>query len=259
MRINRELNEIWKKHTKKSKLPRMVQQRKYCFSENEKRKEILFLGINPSFVDRFPNKSIQYSIEKIFKNLEKSTQTEDYFQKIFNFSKKYNRKSFKKNDIAYADMFYYRTKAQKRSLNNLMNHIDGIIFLEDQVKVTQQLIENVIKPDVIIATSWEVMLFFGLFGDAHFSNWMNYDLEKIDNISTGHRIYEIKGINNTSNQSNLFLKETNLKGTRIICVPELNLKNNYVLENETLIKDIHNEVKKVILKKVTNILKTNDK
>lgn len=257
--MNHQLSEIWKKHSRKSNLPKFVQQRKYCFSVNEKRKEILFLGLNSVFVERFPNKSIQYSIEKIFKNLEKSTQTQTYFQKIFNFSKSYNHHGLQNSDIAYADMFYFRTKAQKRSLNSLMNHIDGIIFLEDQLKITQQLLENVIKPEVIIATSWEVMLFFGLFEDAHFSNWLNYDLEKKGNISTGHRIYEIKGINKKSNSSDLFLKETKLKGTRIICVPELNIKNNFINENEILTNEIRNEVKKVILKKVTNILNSNEK
>lgn len=254
MELAQEISKVWHKHQTKSELPKFIQTRKYCFCENQQQKDVLVLGINPVFGKGSKSVAVTYKIENMIDYVVKHNVHKHFFNRFQQMLHNSNSVNLL-NETAYADLFYYRTKAKKRYLNKLSNHIDGIIFLQDQLKITQKLIENVIKPKVIIASSWEVMLFLGLFRLESPFCWLGYDLELIKHTKSGYRVYEIKGIVDDLALSDEFMKNTNLIGTRVVCYPDLSNDKTQLQEYKLSGQEIYDETNKVLLKKVTRVIK----
>lgn len=254
MILEQEITKVWHKHQFKSELPKFIQKRRYCFCENHQQKDVLILGINPVFGKGSQAVASKYKMKDVVNYVVKHNLHQHFFGRVQEMLQNSDATNLL-NQTAYTDLFYYRTKARKRYLNQFLDHIDGIIFLEDQLKITQQLIENVIKPKVIIAGSWEVMLFLGLFGTTAYSCWLGYDLELIKYTKSGYRVYEIKGIANDAALSDEFVKNTNLIGTRVICYPDLSKDNPQPKERKLATQEIYEEANKVLLDKVTRIIK----
>lgn len=254
MKLDQEIAKVWYKHQTKSELPKFIQTRKYCFCENNRQKDVLVLGINPVFGKASKSVAVKYKMEDMMHYVVQHHLHQHFFSHVQKMLHNPDAANLLK-ETAYADLFYYRTKAKKRYLNQFLNHIDGVIFLHDQLKITQQLIENVIKPKVIIAGSWEVMLFLGLFGLETPFCWLGYDLELIKHTKSGYRIYEIKGILDDYNLADEFVKKTNLIGTRVICYPDLYKDKTQPQEHKLSTQEIYDEANKVLLAKVTRIIK----
>ena len=254
MKLEQEIARVWHKHQTKSELPKFIQKRRYCFCENHRQKDFLILGINPVFGNGSQSIASKYKMKDMVNYVVQHNLHQHFFGRVQEMLQNPNATNLL-NQTAYTDLFYYRTKARKRYLNQFLDHIDGIIFLEDQLKITQQLIENVIKPKVIIASNWEVMLFLGLFGTTTYSCWLGYDLELIKYTKSGYRVYEIKGIANDAALSDEFVKKTNLIGTRVICYPDLSKDNPQPKERKLSTQEIYEEANKALLDKVTRIIK----
>lgn len=254
MKLDQEIAKVWHKHQTKSELPKFIQKRSYCFCENNQQKDVLVLGINPVFGKTSKSVAVKYKMEDMMHYVVKHHLHQHFFSRVQKMLQTTDKTNLL-NETAYADLFYYRTKAKKRYLNHFLDHIDGIIFLQDQLKITQQLIENVIKPKVIIAGSWEVMLFLGLFGLETPFCWLGYDLELIKHTKSGYRVYEIKGITDDVAFSDEFAKKTHLIGTHVICYPDLSKDKPQFQEHKLLTQEIYDEANKVLLEKVTRIIK----
>ena len=254
MKLDQEIAKVWQKHQTKSELPKFIQTRKYCFCENNQQKDVLVLGINPVFGKASKAVAVKYKIEDMMQYIVKHNVHQHFFSRVQKMLNNSNSDNLL-NQTAYADLFYYRTNARQRYLNHFLDHIDGIIFMQDQLKISQQLIENVIKPKVIIASSWEVMLFLGLFGLETPFCWLGYDLELIKHTKSGYRVYEIKGILDDYALADEFVKKTNLIGTRVICYPDLSKNKTQPQEHKLSTREIYNEANKVLLAKVTRIIK----
>lgn len=244
MDINKSLSLLWHKYKSNTYMPKFVHKRRYCYSLNQSQRDILVLGLNPSLVKTYKNKSIFFNIDKVFENITKSKPPDPYFKRFLDLLNAGNKK---KKNLAYADLLYYRTKAQKRYFNYFTKHLDGILFLEDQLQISQEVIEKIIKPKVILATCWEVLLLLGLFQESNYTNWLGYDLKMVGYTSTNQRIYRIQGVVDDPCTSDIFLKHTNLIGTYVICYSELSINNKSEEYNTLAIKEIHNLINKKTL------------
>ena len=254
MIVKNELSKIWNRHKKEVHFPKIIHERNYCFCENYEKKELLVLGLNPSFGKGAKNVAVKYRFANKLRAVEKLNSEQHYFNRIHSLLRNFGTIEEIDTKVAYADLFYYRTKKQKKYLNFFLDHIDGITFLQDQLRVTQHLIENVIQPRVIVASSWETMLFLGLFGTEGPSCWLGYELELVKHTESGNRVYEIKGIVNDITLSDQFATKTNLVGTQIICYPDLFENESQPQDYKLLSKEVYSEVNGWILGRISNEL-----
>lgn len=228
MRLSDKLTRVWQDHEKN--LPSKLRERRYCYCENSEQKDILFLGLNPSFSDNALKQAVKYNARSQW-NVDLKENI--HFKRMLSCLEHRLFRIDLIDDFAYADLLYYRTNDQVSMVNRLIDDVNGLMFLEDQLVVTQQLIENTIRPKVIILSSWEVANFFGLLGKNGEFTWLGYDLELIAYTESEHPVYQIKGIIDDRALPDVFAQETNLVGTYVICYPYL--ETGVLKENQRLL------------------------
>ena len=224
MELAEKINNLWERE-KKQVYPTLLDTRSYAFFENKCESDLLVLGLNPIYsATHKPHRSVQYNIKHL---MEDASVTEHYYNKYISRIKQFLTDSSAKVDLttamAYTDLFYYRTTLQEswQYYDLLKKNSRGILFLKKQLFITQDLIENIIRPKVIVVTDWEVLPFFGI-GEENFLT--SYRSKLIDKTSSGLMIYEIEG--------------SKLRETRVIFSPGfLNGKEDELIEeiNESVL------------------------
>jgi len=248
MELNKAIEKVWSQH-KETYLPDKIQERAYGFYENHNPKDVLVLGLNPFYEKNTKqSRSVKYNVEDMLKYVTAESHLyECYFNRIQKMLKNTEFSIDLNHQMAYADLFYYRTNERKETLDLLLKTKNGFLFLEDQLKITQQLIEEVIQPKVIIATHLEIASLLGISKTKKEIPCLNYVFEAVDETFSGYRVYEIKGFKNDANQ------QTNLLGTRVICNPHLfSSGNTFYLRAEEILKELLavNKTKKVEVQKM---------
>lgn len=217
MDIQRLVSHVWQ-NSEILGIPEVVKQRKYCFCANDKQKDILVLGLNPTYNDSSIPGPVKFTYRK---NPTTEYKYNPYFTRVTDMLQSADSQLDFAPHIAYTDLFYHRENNSLDLLQVLLDDLDGRIFLIDQLNVTQKLIEEVIKPKVIIASNWTVALFMGFYGMNADSPWYGYDFEFVEYTKSGHKVYQIKGIVTDDALMDDFVKTTNLVGTYFICNPYL--------------------------------------
>ena len=234
MELNKAIEKLWNQH-KETWLPDRIKERFYGFYENYNPKDILVLGLNP-FYGKSPKQSkpVKYNVADMLKYVTaESPLYECYFNRIQKMLKSSEFSIDLNHQMAYADLFYYRTNERKKTLDLLLETKEGFLFLQDQLKITQQLIEEVIQPKIIIATHLEIATFLGISKTEKEIPSLNYAFELVNETFSGYRVYEIKGFKNNANH------QTNLLGTRVICTPYLfSSDNTSYLKAEEILKEL---------------------
>ncbi|MFA6201074.1 MAG: hypothetical protein WC679_11780 [Bacteroidales bacterium] len=205
MNIKKQLDEVWSKEYINLLHP-LVKDRGYIFCENNLQKDILITGINPSFIngkDENVQKYDFYNTKGSFwNNIKKILSTNINGNKIDLI-----------NNSTYLDLFYFKETKQSFIHNNLFNN-NGLLFLADQLSLTQYTIEKVIKPKVIIVANKGSYAYWGKLQNKGIV-WMGYEFESIKEIQYGE-ICRIKGLINSPNRIANKIIETSLKDTLVL-------------------------------------------
>jgi hypothetical protein len=207
MNIKERLLEIWSQDYIDT-LPSFIKDRSFDYSENQEQKDILITGINPSFNPEEPiNKSFNFS-DIIFDRIPKTQYWQPLKKMIYDADIDLREKT------AYSDMFYFREKDQKNLNKYILSNPNGIKFIADQVNLTQHIIEDVIKPKVIIVANKESSAYWGKLANEGII-WMGYELEHIQNMVSGE-LYKIIGLINSTERIAPEFTNTNLEDSLVL-------------------------------------------
>ncbi len=172
-----------------------------------KPKEILVTGINPSFRKGEENlKSFSYDYES------NSLGKDFYYSSIAKMLGELNDKA------TYLDLFCCRETSQSRFIKTFLNNELGVSFLAEHLAFTQELIENIILPKLIIVKNKGSWFFWGKDAkqNPNWTNvWMGYDLELIEKVPSGE-ICRVKGLIEDNQRVNNSIIQTNLIDTIIL-------------------------------------------
>jgi len=119
--------------------------------------------------------------------------------------------------LSYLDLFPFHNSNQWKFIDSLKRMSRSLDFQRCILEVTQNEIENVIKPKLIIHANASSAYYWGLNRNAM---WMGYKMEKLNDIPNSlqklqGRLYLITGFRDdmARERINSKLKDTNLKGT----------------------------------------------
>ncbi len=199
MCIFEELEKIWERHQKDLD-NNSVFKRRFVYARPQK-SDILITGINPS--DNGES-SHSYTFD---------TAKNAYFTRL---------KKIDKN-AAYIDLFYIRGK--QIVISEFLH--SSLLFMVDQLELTQKTIEEYIMPKLILVFNKESWRFWGFYANKK-NIWMGYDLEFVKDMKYG-KLMKIKGLINHPDRV-LKVSDTNLKGTVIYFSKYLNRCSNNELE-----------------------------
>ena len=188
MDIKQNLDAIWSQNYIKSLPPQI--QRGYCFAENNEQKPILVTGFNPSFREgQNHTESSGYCVDFF------DSTHDNYFSPIKKMLHDDELNIDLRNDAAYMDLFYFQEQDQEFLRKQILPLADGIRFTIEQLNLTQHIIEDIIKPKLIVVKNKESWAYFGkLF---------------VELLDSNERIAPE-------------IKETNLKGTFVLFTQHIN-------------------------------------
>jgi len=213
MEICKRLREIWSQDYIAT-LPASIEERGFDYSENDAQKDILIAGINPSFdPQEAPDKSYNFG-DILFNRVPRSR----YWQPI---KKMLCDEGIDLRDrAAYLDMFYFREKKQAFLKKEILPNPAGIRFLVDQVNLTQHIIEDVVKPKVIVVANKESSTYWGKLASEGII-WMGYDLRLVKRLKEGE-LYRIAGLLDSDQRVGPEFRETNIKNSLILFSQHIN-------------------------------------
>ena len=215
MIIREMLNSIWGQDYI-NRLPEFVKERGFVYSINSSQKDILITGINPSF--RKDADLISSGFD--FQNTLRDEKWDNYWSPIIKIVYDRDNNVDLKRRSAYLDIFYFREKEQKELKNGILKSPTGVRFLVDQLKITQYVIEEIIKPKVIVVKNKESAAYWGKLAEQGIV-WMGYQLDYIQSLVCGE-IYKISGLLNSKERIAPELNDTNLKGSFILFSQHIN-------------------------------------
>ncbi len=202
-KTNELLKKTWQKHAAIDN--DVLGATGYVYCENEKQKDILITGINPSLRKDDNSNSYGYKFEDA---------SGIYWNPIKKILKSESNKLDYTHQAAYTDLFYFRRTDQKDLTKRILKHPDGISFLVDQLRITQQTIEEIIKPKVIVIKNKESYAYWGKLAEKGYI-WMGYEFEHIKDTPYGE-VCRIKGFIKSNERVYPELAKSNLVGTIVL-------------------------------------------
>ncbi len=157
-----QLDQIWNSpHYKNNEFLQTYINRGYSFPEF-KQADLLFIGLNPAGRE-VKGESFSYSIEQAVKDLPK------FYSRYNNLANQVGR------SWTYTDLFYFK-ETDSKMLDHFFRQPVSIQFLVEQLKITQQLIEE-IKPKIIVVFNAKAHMFLGLEANRTKNEgiWMGYN------------------------------------------------------------------------------------
>lgn len=199
--IREQLTDIWNKYQVIDN--EVLRDRGYLYCNNVKQKDILITGINPSYIKDKDNNLLSYDFKGCYGR---------YWSPIMKMLK--NETLDYTDNTAYLDLFYFRATNQKYIKDVILKHNQGIGFLAEQLRVTQQLMEEVIKPKVIIIKNKESYAYWGKLSDKGYV-WMGYEFEPIESIQCGE-VCRITKLINSNERIFPEITHSNLTGSIVL-------------------------------------------
>ena len=142
MNTEKRLSEIWNEDYINS-LPSLIKDRGYMFADNEQ-KDILITGFNPSFREGEPKGEFHGPITDIWYK-EKYDNYWGPIKKMLN-----DENADLRSQTDYLDIFYFREQDQRFLNDKILNSPNGIRFVIDQLNLTMHIIEEIVKPKLLI-------------------------------------------------------------------------------------------------------------
>ena len=210
--IDRRIKEIWDKPYMKE-LPSWVSGRRYRYADPIKA-DLLITGINPSFRKDKDNKDLpdelRHGPAKVNFTL---TKYDNYWGPL---SKMIDDDL--KGCFDYLDIFHFWEKDQvKLQKEILCKGESGILFIADELNLTQHIIEDVIKPKLILVKNKESWAYWGKI-DGYV--WMGYEFEKVKDFPCGE-LCKIIGLQ-SKDRIAPEIEETCLKGCYVLFSKHIN-------------------------------------
>ena len=160
------IDELWETSLNKNIYPEILK-RGYAVPENIGKADLLIIGINPSFGKTENDIRTEYKHTfPCFEELKGSENKTTYWKEIFKFIPQ-NIK------CEHIDLFTIR-EAEQNKINEIGSNSSGLDFLVKHMWITQQMIENVIKPKLIVLANRGAGAYFGKHPQY---TWIGYDLE----------------------------------------------------------------------------------
>jgi len=231
MDIQQQIAKVWQDYENKDNIPAVIKERRYGFYDNLEQKDILILGIAPIYHAKSVSKPTKYDI---LHHLGDQNNMNAYQRAITKIVKSEQLKLDLSPCLTYMDLFYYRTDINQTQIRTILETLDGILFLIDQLKITQKILEQIIQPKVIILNSEEAGIFMGIYQDDVASICsMDYLFEEIEHNPCSFSVYKIIGRCTDKSMVKYDKHESNLIGTYVICYPPL-LNQTAAIENTSL-------------------------
>lgn len=200
--IEKTLADIWSKY-KGSLVGSRTYDRGFVYSI-PKPSDILITGINPSD-NGLPSHFFYFDDTNY-----------PYFNKL---------KKIAPN-AAYLDLFNIR--GEQNCITEIAKLPMGLDFLADQLSQTQHLIENIVKPKLILVFNKGSWGYWG-FDPNPSIVWMGYDFEFVKELEFG-KLMRIKGLKISSMRISQDIVTTNLNDCLVYFSKYLNYTSNLTLE-----------------------------
>lgn len=213
MDIAKRLAEIWSEEYIET-LPTLVKDRGYMFADNVQ-KDILITGFNPSFREGEPIGVLHGPIEDIWQN-EKHDNYWSPIKKML-----YDSEIDLRCKADYLDIFYFREQEQRFLNDKILTAPNGVKFVVDQLNLTMHIIEEVVKPKLIIIKNKESWAYFGKLFDEKGWVWMGYQFEHIQYMECGE-LCRIQGLIESKERIAPEIEQTNLIGTFVLFTKHIN-------------------------------------
>ncbi len=96
------------------------------------------------------------------------------------------------NRFDYLDIFNFKERDQTVLRKKIVNRPEGVKFAIEELNLTQHIIEDIIRPKLILVKNNESWVYWGKLKDKGLI-WMGYDFEKIRDYQCGE-LYKIIGL-----------------------------------------------------------------
>lgn len=209
MDYNQRLSEIWSAPYMQT-LPAQIRERGYCLKENNEQKDILFMGFTPTFLDGEKSGNTTYKIDLF------AESGNDYFTPIKQILN--NGNADLRYRATHADLFYFRENDQNYLKSNVLSCTP---FVVDQTNLTMHILEDTIRPKLIILRNGEAAAYFGRFFEEEGWVWMGYRFQHIANTKFGE-LCRISGLIDSKERIAPEFKSTNLFGTYVLITKDVN-------------------------------------
>ena len=186
-----------------------ILERGFRVCTNRVQKVILIVGFNPSFVED-DNPSFEYPFPQAKGN---------YWSAV---NSMIHSDSFSlRHRSAYLDLFSFRESSQEVGEKEIVYNTQLFNYVVEQVSLIQNVIEDVIKPKLIIVKNKGAWVYFGL--NPQFV-WMGYQYQFVEDIACG-KVYKITGFQASSERINSKRPVSNLVGTYVIFTEHTHVAN----------------------------------
>jgi len=211
--IDKRIKEIWSAPYMKE-LPNWVSDRRYRYADPITNADLLITGINPSFREGKDNKDIadEYRHGPANQNF-RLPKYDNYWGPL---SKMIDERLIDRSD--YLDIFHFCEKDQNKLRNEILSRGEsGIKFVANELNLTQHIIEDMIKPKLILVKNKESWAYWGKI-DGYV--WMGYEFEKIKDYPCGE-LCKIIGLQKNDRISPE-IEDTCLKGSYVLFSMHIN-------------------------------------
>lgn len=197
-----EHDYLWDKYGNSNE----IMQRGYHIYHNSTQKDILLVGYNPSFDkgEKVGNQQVyQLPDRELVKRMLVSCQTD------------------LRDRTAYIDLFSFRESNHQVANQQIVLNPQMFNYVIEQVCLSQNMIEEVIRPKVIIILYKDTWAYFGKLPEY---TWMGYRYLTCSAI-IHHEFSRIVDYSNKTDRINIEREHTNLKNTKVLFLDENDLQS----------------------------------
>ena len=153
-----------------------ILKRGYKVAVNDEQKDIFILGFNPRLIGNGNSSTFRFpDVEHPYPYLVKHMLVSD------------------QNDLmgrsTYLDMFGFKEPNHEVAMQNIICNPKVFGYVAAQVALTQDVIEDVIRPKLIVILDQDIWAFFGKVKGL---TWMGYSFKAVSNVN-GYELCEITG------------------------------------------------------------------
>ena len=192
--------------------------RNYAAPKHLEQADLLIVGINPAYDGHDLAAPLQYAtVRETLDNPHLSEREKGYWKHVWNVVPEAYRERF-----TYVDLFALRETNQERLTQ--FRYPSELCFLAKHLLLTQQLIENVIRPKLIVVTDKAAWAYWGFLPEY---SWMGYDCKVLREIKKNVILTEVQGLREdefaiqhaVTPPEEHYARKDALKGTRILFAP----------------------------------------
>lgn len=195
--LQQRYNEMWAKYGGLHE----IMSRGYAACETLESKSILIVGFNPSYGGSSENQMYRLPIE-----------TSGYWGNVLKMIWEPRKHVNLTNKAAYIDMFAFRETHQDIANKEIIQNPKLFPYVVEQISFTQELIENIIKPQIIVIKNQGAWAFWGKLPQF---TWMGYKFEHIEDTPHGE-LCRIRGFRKDNDRINSQITKSNIDGAYVL-------------------------------------------